>query len=445
MLYPVYLCRMNKRTIAFHHFGCKVNFAETSTLSRQFQEKGFEILDFHLRADIYVISTCVVTAIAEKKCRAAIRQAHKLNPQAIIAVIGCFPELKPAELLQMEGVDLVLGHEEKFELFNEIEKLDHTDDYHGRLACEKKTPSPGFVPSFSYGDHTRSFLKIQDGCDYYCSYCTIPFARGHSRSDTIENVLNNVGEIIRHNIKEIVLTGVNIGDFGRHQGETFASLIKALDKAEGISRFRISSIEPDLLNDEIIQIVASSDTFLPHFHIPLQSGSDKVLKAMHRKYTTSLFASRVNKIKSLMPYACIAADVIVGFPGESEEDFREMVDFIQATDLSYLHVFSFSKRENTLAAKMDFMIPEQVKRERSQILHTLSNEKKKDFYHQNQGRIENVLFESDNSGGFMHGFSGNYLRVKTPFQSNLINQIKKVILKKVDDDGTFLINIIDDK
>jgi threonylcarbamoyladenosine tRNA methylthiotransferase MtaB len=429
---------MNPKSIAFHHFGCKVNFAEASTLSRQFQEKGLVLKDFHDQADIYVISTCMVTAVAEKKCRAAIRQAHKLNPKAKIAVIGCFSELKPQELAEMEGVDLVLGHTGKFNLMDELEKLETVHDYHGGIYPGETESRNTFIPSYSYGDRTRSFLKIQDGCDYFCTYCTIPLARGRSRSDSIENILKNAKEIASHGIKEIVLTGVNIGDFGRHSGESLLELIRSLDRIEGIPRLRISSIEPDLLSDEIIELISTSDHFMPHFHIPLQSGSDRVLKAMHRKYKRDLYQSRVKKIRSIMPYSCIAADIIAGFPGETEDDFRDALAFIRGLDISYLHVFTYSKRENTLASKMEGMIPDKIKKERSEMLHSLSEEQKRLFYIKNTGRDVNVLFESANSQGFMHGFSENYLKVKTPFTPELINRITTVRLDEMDEDGVFM-------
>jgi threonylcarbamoyladenosine tRNA methylthiotransferase MtaB len=438
---------MNPKSIAFHHFGCKVNFAEASTLSRQFQENGFEVKDFHLPADVYVISTCVVTTVAEKKCRAAIRQAHKVNPKARIAVIGCFSELKPGELAQMEGVDLVLGHNGKFRLLEELTRLyhptggeNHGYEYHGGLDTPNIPDHDAFIPSFSYGDRTRSFLKIQDGCDYYCTYCTIPLARGRSRSDTVENALKNAREILANGIKEIVLTGVNIGDFGKHAGETFIGLIRSLEKVEGINRFRISSIEPDLLTNEIIEFVASSGNFLPHFHIPLQSGCNKILKAMHRKYTRELYASRVQKIKELMPNACIAADVIVGFPGETDEDFTDTSNFLKELDISYLHVFTYSKRDNTLASRMEAPVPDKVKKERSNLLHKLSDEKKHKFYLENLGRSVMVLFESDNSLGFMHGFSENYIKVKTKFNPDFVNQIIRVKLENLAEDG-YWVNI----
>ena len=419
---------MNSKSIAFHHFGCKVNFAEASALSRQFQENGFEIKDFHVPADIYVISTCVVTTVAEKKCRAAIRQAHKINPNAKIAVIGCFSELKPGELSEMEGVDLVLGHTGKFNLLEAVSGLYSTDNSVDPLP-EK------FIPSFSYGDRTRSFLKIQDGCDYYCTYCTIPLARGRSRSDTIENAVKNAREIIANGIREIVLTGVNIGDFGKNTGENFLQLIRALDSVEGMNRIRISSIEPDLLNSEIIEFVAGSNNFLPHFHIPLQSGCNKILKAMHRKYNRELYASRVQEIRELMPRACIAADVIVGFPGETAEDFIDTYNFLEQLEISYLHVFTYSKRDNTLASKMESPVPDKVKKERSDALHKLSDVKKQRFYADNMGNNVNVLFESSNSQGFMHGFSENYIKVKTPYNPDFVNKVVPVKLEVLQEDG----------
>jgi threonylcarbamoyladenosine tRNA methylthiotransferase MtaB len=413
---------MEPKSIAFHHFGCKVNFAEASSLSREFKENGFALKDFHEVADVYVISTCVVTSVAEKKCRAAIRQAHHLNPEARIAVIGCFPELMPEELEKMEGVSLVLGHSAKFNLFSEIDKLFHPDHY-GHTVQH----GPGeFIASYSYGDRTRSFVKIQDGCDYYCSYCTIPLARGHSRSDTTENVLKNVREAMNAGAKEIVLTGVNIGDFGRNTGERFTDLVEALDGIKELLRIRISSIEPDLLNNDIIERIAVSSKFMPHFHIPLQSGSASVLKRMKRKYTKELYLSKMETIRRLLPNACIAADVIVGFPGESDEEFRETYDFITSLPLSYLHVFSYSKRPNTLAAGMETLVNDKVKKQRSDILHKLSDEKKKSFYQFNKGKLSRVLFESDNNEGWMHGFSENYIKVKTRYNESLINRIREV-------------------
>jgi len=427
---------MNPSTVAFHHFGCKVNFAESSSISQRFREKGFELLGHHEVADIYVISTCVVTAVAEKKCRAAIHQARKLNPSAKIAVIGCFAEIKPAELRQMEGVDLVLGNSSKYMLLEELEKF-KTPDYHGGLDIAIREDN-NFVPSYSLGDRTRSFLKIQDGCDYYCSYCTIPFARGHSRSDTISHVIGSAEAIVKSGIREIVLTGVNIGDFGKKNGETFFQLMQALEKVDKLSRIRISSIEPDLLSDEIIALAAASPKFMPHFHIPLQSGSDKILKAMKRKYSLHTYSGRVETIRQKLPSACIASDVIVGYPGESEEDFRDTYTYLEHLPVSYMHIFTYSKRENTLASRINEEVPGKVKKERSKQLHLLSELKKKDFYQQNRGREVNVLWESDNSQGWMHGFSENYIKVKTNYNAALSNQIRKVVLSKMDTGGIYI-------
>ena len=425
---------MEPKTVAFHHFGCKVNFAEESTLSRQFSESGYKLIDFHARADVYVISTCVVTAVAEKKCRAAIRQAHKINPDAKIAVIGCYSELKKDEIARIEGVNVILGHTGKFNLLEAIEQDDH-----GAGTMQKPYTSQDFIPSFSYGDRTRSFLKIQDGCDYYCAYCTIPLARGHSRSDTIANVVRNAKEAVRTGIKEIVLTGVNIGDFERENNETFLDLLKALDDMKEIPRIRVSSIEPDLLSDEIIDLIGRSERIMPHFHIPLQSGSDRVLKAMKRKYDTALFTSRIEKIRSVLPFACIASDVIVGFPGETEEDFLETKDLVEKLDISYIHVFSYSTRENTLAARLEGQVTDKARKLRSQILHELSHKKKQVFYYKNMGKEAEVLFESDHSQGNMHGFTGNYLKVSTPYNADLVNQVIRVKLEHLNETPEYMV------
>lgn len=425
---------MESKTVAFHHFGCKVNFAEESMLSRQFIEKGYKLGNSREIADVYVISTCVVTAVAEKKCRAAIRQAHKINPDAKIAVIGCYSELKKNEIAKIDGVNVILGHTGKFNLLKAIEQ--ESIEIETEL---KPYTNHDFIPSFSYGDRTRSFLKIQDGCDYYCAYCTIPLARGQSRSDTIGNVLQNVREVIATGIKEIVLTGINIGDFGRQNNESFLDLLKSLDDIRDIPRIRISSIEPDLLSDDIIDFIGHSERIMPHFHIPLQSGSDHVLKAMKRKYNKDLFASRVQKIRSILPLACIASDVIVGFPGETDDDFSETVELIERLDISYLHVFSYSSRENTLASKMTNLVQDKIKKQRSDILHALSNKKKKSFYLKNQGHEAHVLFESGNSNGFMHGFTGNYVKVSISYNPEFVNQIKKVKLEQPDQDLTYLV------
>ncbi|MCX6249906.1 MAG: tRNA (N(6)-L-threonylcarbamoyladenosine(37)-C(2))-methylthiotransferase MtaB [Bacteroidetes bacterium] len=429
---------MDQKTIAFHHFGCKVNFSETSSLSRKFIEKGYQVIDFKDKADIYVISTCIVTAVAEKKCRAAIRQAHKNNPEAKIAVIGCFSELKPEKIAAIEGVSLILGHQEKFTL---VEQLEQLDDSPAPLIHPKPEEQKNiFLPSYSYGDRTRSFLKIQDGCDYYCAYCTIPLARGNSRSDTIANVISSAKEIFEAGVKEIILTGVNIGDFGKHNNETFFQLIRELEKLSAITRIRISSIEPDLLSDDIIDFVSQSKKFMPHFHLPLQSGCDRILNAMKRKYNTSLFTSRIRAIRHKIPLACIASDLIVGFPGETAADFRQTYEFLENTDLSYMHIFSYSERENTLASRMPYPVQDQIKKTRSRELHRLSELKKQQFYLNNRGQEVNVLFESGNTNGFMHGFSENYIKVKTVFNPSLSNQIVPVILNTLENNEYFMTN-----
>ncbi|HTX87603.1 MAG TPA: tRNA (N(6)-L-threonylcarbamoyladenosine(37)-C(2))-methylthiotransferase MtaB [Bacteroidales bacterium] len=429
---------MSLPRIAFHHFGCKVNFAEASALSRQFIEKGYSVVDFHDPAEIYVISTCVVTAVAEKKCRAAIRQAHRMNPGAKIAVIGCFPELKHEEIEKMDGVSVVLGHTDKFNLLEEIGRSGPGNAVPNPVELNKKDT---FIPSYSYGDRTRSFLKIQDGCDYYCAYCTIPLARGHSRSDTVANVTRNVREIIKTGIREIVLTGVNIGDFGRQHNETLLQLLNEIAVIPGVPRIRLSSIEPDLLKDGIIERMASPGPFMPHFHIPLQSGSDRVLQAMKRRYRRDLYADRIKKIRSLLPDACIAADVIAGFPGETGEEFLDSLSFCESLDLSYMHVFTYSKRQHTLAAGMKDLMMDSERTRRSAVLHELSEKKKKEFYLRNRNREAAVLFESDHQGGFLHGYTENYIRVKTAYDPKLVNEIVKVRLEKLEPSMEYLITL----
>ncbi len=427
---------MRNNRIAFHTLGCKLNFAETSTVSRTFNNKNYSIVNFNDIADIYVINTCLVTATAEKKCLSAIRQAHKRNPKAKIAVIGCLPQLKPQKLTSIEGVKLILGNNEKYDLLNYLEE---TDNINTPLLNEESSLSPQFKPSWSVGDRTRSFLKIQDGCDYFCSYCIIPAARGRSRSGSIESVIECAEELAAKGTIEIVLTGVNIGDFGSKNNESFLQLIKELDKIEGIERYRISSIEPDLLNEDIIGFVAKSKKILPHFHIPLQSGSDKVLKLMHRRYNTELFYKKVKTIKSKIPDCLIAADIIVGFPGESDKDFEDTLNFVNNTDINYVHVFTYSERENTLALNLDNKVPVSIRRQRSKKLQQLSDEKKILFYKQNKGKTKNVLFESDNDNGFMYGFTDNYIKVMTRFDKNMINKIVAVKLENLSNDNIFII------
>jgi len=427
------------KRVAFQTFGCKLNFSETSSISKSFLKEGFESVDFKEEADIYVINSCTVTGNSEKKCKTAIKQAHKRNPNARIAIIGCFSQIRPDELASMDGVDLVLGNNDKFKILDHLNNLEKNHSTETVVSTSDLQTDLNFHPSYSSGDRTRSFLKVQDGCDYFCSFCTIPHARGRSRSNTIENTLKVAKEIAASEIKEIILTGVNVGDFGKRNNESFFDLLKQLDQIEGIDRIRISSIEPDLLSNDIIRFVANSNKFLPHFHIPLQSGSKKILKAMKRRYTPSLFADRVSVIKEVMPHCLIAADVIVGFPDETEEDFQEAYEFIRDTDITYTHVFSYSDRPGTVASKSEVKVPPQIIHERSRKLQQLSNRKKLQFYNDHIGFNSKVLFESDNNAGFMHGFSENYIKVKTPYNPDLINKISEVKLTKIDTDGVFLI------
>lgn len=444
---------MQKKRIAFHTLGCKLNFSETSTISRQFGKDNYELVDFGGQADVYVIHTCSVTAAAERKCKASIRQAVKRNPNASVAVIGCAAQANPEMFLRMEGVSWVLGTQEKFRLGEIVNSMNsagdkrYNDEYHGEFHDENIeadiSKTRKFIPSYSANDRTRSFFKVQDGCDYFCTYCSIPLMRGRSRSDTIENTLKVAHEIAATGIKEIVLTGVNIGDFGRGNDEKFIQLIHELDKVAGIERIRISSIEPELLSEEIIAFVAASKKILPHFHIPLQSGSDKILIAMQRKYLREVFAGRVNTIKKLMPGACIAADVIVGFPGETDEDFSDTYRFINDLDISYLHVFTYSERPGTRANAMAEAVDNKTRKRRSRELHNLSEEKKAHFYESQKGLFFNVLFESDQEDGMMFGFTENYIKVMTPFNAELINRIITVRLLERDGDccGVVLKNI----
>ncbi len=427
-----------KRKIAFHTLGCKLNFSETSSISRQFTTNEFEQVAFTEPADIYVINSCTVTKNAEKTCKVLIRKAMRTNPAAHVAVIGCFSQINPEELKTIEGVDVVLGNADKFNLFEHLKGLENSRQ--PGLVAEVQVHEPeAFVPSWSAEDRTRSFFKIQDGCDYFCSYCSIPLARGHSRSNTIEATLESAMQIAQTNIKEIVLTGVNIGDFGKLNNETFFDFLKELVKIEGIERIRISSIEPDLLHDEIIELVANEPKLMPHFHIPLQSGSNAVLRAMGRHYDISVFESRVQKIRSLMPLACIAADLIVGFPAETDALFEESLHFVKNTDISYIHVFTYSERENTRALKIEGHIPPAIRQQRSKQMQRLSDLKKKFFYLKNKGCKAVVLWEKDNTGGFMHGFTENYIKVKTRLDPALENQLQQVVLNQLEDDGVYLV------
>ena len=419
---------MNSKTASFYTLGCKLNFSETSTISRDLEEEGYAKVDFETGADIYVINTCSVTDQADKKCRNIVRKALKYNPQAFIIVIGCYAQLKPKEISNIKGVDLVLGAQEKFNIKNFLQNTIKKEST--VLLNEPIKNIKTFYPGFSLGDRTRSFFKIQDGCNYFCSFCTIPLARGKSRSSNIENTIIKAKEIGRSEVKEVVLTGVNIGDFGHGTNENFYQLIKQLDKLNTISRYRISSIEPDLLKDEIIAFVNSSKKFAPHFHIPLQSGSDKLLKKMRRRYDTALYAKRIKLIKELMPEACIGVDVIVGFPGESEEEFNKTVDFLKSLPISYLHVFTYSERANTTAPRMEQIIPMEIRRKRSKQLRILSLKLKLKFYNDNVGYIGNVLFET-HEGDFLIGFTENFIKVKVPFKKGILNTIQKVKIEKI--------------
>ncbi|MDB5118322.1 MAG: mtaB [Mucilaginibacter sp.] len=426
---------MNKK-VAFYTLGCKLNYSETSTLGRLFSNAGFDTVDFTDKPDVFVINTCSVTDNADKKCKKVVREALKVSPNAYVTIVGCYAQLKPKEIAEIPGVDMVLGAAEKFQIIDHITDL--TKNPKALVYNQPVSEANQFVPAYSFGDRTRTFLKVQDGCDYSCSFCTIPLARGASRSDTIESVIEQAKQIAASGVKEIVLTGVNLGDFGIINGKRetkFFDLVKALDAVEGIDRIRISSIEPNLLTDEIIQFVAGSKRFVPHFHIPLQSGSDKILSGMRRRYKRELYADRVSKIKQLMPHCCIGVDVIVGFPGETREDFIDTYNFLNELNISYLHVFTYSERENTLAAEMSGVVPGSTRADRSKMLHILSDKKRRAFYDTQLGRTEEVLFEGDIKDGFMHGFTRNYVKVKTKYDPVLVNELKAVCLTNISPDG----------
>jgi threonylcarbamoyladenosine tRNA methylthiotransferase MtaB len=430
----------NRKKVAFYTLGCKLNFSETSTIARNFQDEGFDRVDFEEVADMYVINTCSVTENADKQFKQVVRKAMKLNDKAFVAAIGCYAQLKPEELAAVDGVDLVLGATEKFKITDYINDLSK-NDFGEVHSCEIEE-ADFYVGSYSIGDRTRAFLKVQDGCDYKCTYCTIPLARGISRSDELENVLKNAQEISEQGIKEIVLTGVNIGDYGKGEfgnkkhEHTFLELVQELDKVEGIERLRISSIEPNLLKNETIEFVSKSRTFVPHFHIPLQSGSNEILKLMKRRYLREVYTERVNKIRKVMPDACIGVDVIVGFPGETDEHFLETYHFLNDLDISYLHVFTYSERDNTEAAEMEGIVPANVRAKRSKMLRGLSVKKRRAFYESQIGTNRTVLFESDNKEGYIHGFTENYVRVKTPWNPELANTLQEINLTKIDEDGS---------
>jgi threonylcarbamoyladenosine tRNA methylthiotransferase MtaB len=428
-----------QKKVAFYTLGCKLNFSETSTIARNFQSEGFERVDFNEKADIYVINTCSVTDNADKRFKTIVKSALKQNENAFLIAIGCYAQLKPEELAAVDGVDLVLGATEKFKVTNYINDLSKNEmgEVH---SCEIEE-ADFYESSYSFGDRTRAFLKVQDGCDYKCTYCTIPLARGISRSDTLENVLKNAKEISEKGIKEIVLTGVNIGDYGKGEfgnkkhEHTFFELVQALDKVEGIHRLRISSIEPNLLTNQTIEFVAQSNSFVPHFHIPLQSGSDTLLKLMKRRYLRETYTNRVQNIKKLLPNACIGVDVIVGFPGETDELFLETYNYLNELNISYLHVFTYSERPNTEAVEMDGVVSQKIRTKRSKMLRGLSVKKRRAFYESQLNNKVTVLFESENKEGYIQGFTENYVKVKTPWNPNLVNTLHKIKLTEIDDDG----------
>jgi threonylcarbamoyladenosine tRNA methylthiotransferase MtaB len=420
------------KKVAFYTLGCKLNFSETSTITRQFEEKGYLKVDFQENPDIYIINTCSVTENADKKCKKLVREAKKISPDSFVAIIGCYAQLKPSEIAEIEGVDAVLGAAEKFRL---LELLDgFAKEQETKVLASEISAATSFETAFSIHDRTRTFLKVQDGCNYGCAFCTIPLARGKSRSSSIAQVLETARAIAITEVKEVVLTGVNIGDFGIVEGkreERFADLVMALDEIEGIDRFRISSIEPNLLTNEIIEFVSRSKRFVPHFHIPLQSGSNTILRKMGRRYLRELYEDRVSKIKTLLPQACIGVDVIVGFPGETDELFLETYNFLNELDISYLHVFTYSERANTRAVDMDGVVPLKVRNERSKMLRIISEKKRRKFYEENLGRTFTVLFEEDIEEGMMHGFTENYIRVAAKYDPMLINELKLVTLDEV--------------
>lgn len=437
-----------EKKVAFYTLGCKLNFSETSTIARNFTNEGFERVDFEEAADVYVINTCSVTENADKRFKTIVKQALKKNDDAFLIAVGCYAQLKPEELAAVDGVDLVLGATEKFNVTSYINDLTKNDV--GEVHSCEISNADFYVGSYSIGDRTRAFLKVQDGCDYKCTYCTIPLARGISRSDTLENVIKNAREISAKGIKEIVLTGVNIGDYGKGEfgkkkhEHTFFELVNELDKVDGIHRLRISSIEPNLLKDETIEFVSKSNSFVPHFHIPLQSGSDELLKKMKRRYLTKLYTNRVQKIREVMPNACIGVDVIVGFPGETDELFLETYNYLNDLDISYLHVFTYSERANTEAVLLDGVVPKNVRSKRSKMLRGLSAKKRRAFYESQIGNTLTVLFESENKEGYIHGFTENYIKVKTPWNPELTNTLHKVTLTKIDEDGLVRFEFVPD-
>lgn len=429
---------MNFGTAAYYTLGCKLNFSETSTIAQSLNKEGFAKVPFEAGADVYVINTCSVTDQADKKCRNIVRKALSYNPNAFIAVIGCYAQLKPDEIASIQGVDIVLGANEKFNILDYLTDLQKKETV--QIANQEIKHTKEFVPGFSIGDRTRSFFKVQDGCNYFCSFCTIPLARGRARNASIADTLVKARELAQTGVKEVVLTGVNIGDFGYGTDENFFQLLQELDKIEGIERFRISSIEPNLLTDEIIEFVAKSKRIAPHFHIPLQSGSDIILEKMRRRYDSSHYKSRIEKIKELMPNCCIGVDVIVGYPGETDEEFQKTYAFLNELDISYLHVFTYSERDNTTAVRSDEgVVPQHIRKERNKMLTILSEKKKRAFYTSQTASEEIALFEATEDNGLMYGFTSNYVKVKTHFNPLMINQTSAIELLELDRDGVFKI------
>lgn len=424
------------KKVAFYTLGCKLNFSETSSISRMFENRGYQKVDFQQDPDIFIINTCSVTENADKKCKKVVKEARKINKDAFVTIIGCYAQLKPKEISEIPGVDAVLGAAEKFQLVDILDGFQRQKET--QVIASDITEAKTFNNAYSINDRTRTFLKVQDGCNYHCAFCTIPLARGKSRSDSIENIMKSAHEIAATDVKEIVLTGVNTGDFGIQDGkrkERFVDLVKELDTVKGINRFRISSIEPNLLTNEIIEFVAQSERFVPHFHVPLQSGSNKILRAMRRRYLRELYVDRVTKIKELMPHCCIGVDVIVGFPGETEQDFLDTYNFLNELPVSYLHVFTYSERANTAAPEMDNPVPMKERTRRSKMLRILSEKKKRAFYEENLGNEDIVLFEADVENGEMHGFTNNYVRVTAKYDPLLINELKKVKLTGINSEG----------
>lgn len=439
------MMNLGQKTVAFHTLGCKLNFAETSTIARQLIGAGYQKVEFDEPAQVYVINTCSVTDNADKECKFHVKRATKANPDGLVVVLGCYAQLKPEEISSIDGVDLVLGAKEKFNLLNFLDDLRKFENSAIIHSCEIED-ADFFIGSYSIGDRTRAFLKVQDGCDYKCTYCTIPQARGISRSDTIDNIVQNAKQIANQDIKEIVLTGVNIGDYGKGEfgnkkhEHTFLDLVKELNQVEGIERIRISSIEPNLLKDETIELVSKSNSFVPHFHIPLQSGSDDILKKMKRRYLTALYTSRVNKIREVLPDAAIGVDVIVGFPGETEEKFLETYNFLNELPISYLHVFTYSERDNTEAVEMEGVVPISERKKRNKMLRILSEKKKMAFYQSQLGKTLPVLWEYEEKNGMMFGFTENYVRVQKPFNQDSVNQIEMVKLEKISKEGNVVVS-----